>query len=208
MINLDPGAERLPYTPDYDIRSLVRIDELMTGECLSPNGALIKASEIIEAHIGKVAESIQSLRGDFKIIDTPGQMELFLFRPLGSSLASSLKGKTAAIMLLDLSAISGADYATLRLLGLIAELKLGIPSLDVISKSDLLDKKALSRWQEHIATPRSEGLRGELAHVLSSLLSDLERRKRVISVSSMSGEGLEDLYKSLGELFCSCGDLS
>jgi hypothetical protein len=208
LINLDPGAERLPYLPDYDIRSIVRVCDLMEKEGLSPNGALIKASEIIESRIRDVAGSIHSLQGDFKIIDTPGQMELFLFRQLGSSLASKLSGKTAAIMLLDLSAVSGADYAALRLLGLIAELKLGVPSLDVISKSDLLDRKASVLWQERITAPKSEGLKGEFVHNLSLLLSDLEKRKRVIAVSSVSGEGLEALYKALGELFCSCGDLS
>ncbi len=208
LINLDPGADRLPYAPDYDIRSIVRVSELMKSECLSPNGALIKAAEVIEGRIREVAASIHSMRGDFRIIDTPGQMELFLFRRLGSALVSSLRGRTAAIMLLDLCDISGADYVTLRLLGLIAELKLGVPSLDVISKADLLDRKASLGWQENISAPKSEGLRGELAHNLSSLLNELERRKRVIPVSSLSGEGLECLYKALGELFCSCGDLS
>ncbi|HRU81633.1 MAG TPA: ATP/GTP-binding protein, partial [Candidatus Methanomethylicus sp.] len=28
LINLDPGAERLPYLPDYDVRSIVRVCDL------------------------------------------------------------------------------------------------------------------------------------------------------------------------------------
>ncbi len=208
VVNLDPGAETLPYLPDYDVRSIIRTNALISKEGLSPNGALVKAAEVIEAHMSEVVASIESLPGEMKIIDTPGQMEIFLFRRFGSALASSLKGKTAAIMLLDLSAISGTDYAPLRLLGLITELKLGIPSLDVISKADLLDKKAFAGWQERTTMPRSEGIKGELAYSLSSLLSNLEKRKRVIAVSSANGDGIEGLYLSLGELFCSCGDLS
>lgn len=208
VANLDPGAEALPYIPDYDVRSITTVNELMAMEGLGPNGALVRAAEVIEAHMDDVVNAIESLPGDIKIIDTPGQIEIFLFRRFGSRLASSLKGKTAAIMLLDLSAISGNDYSALRLLGLITELNLGIPSLDVVSKADLLGKKALNGWQKRTALRRTEGIKGELAYGLSSLISELEKRKRIVAVSSMNNEGIEELYNSLGELFCSCGDLS
>ena len=33
-VNLDPGVLRLPYRPGYEVRSIVRVDELMREEGL------------------------------------------------------------------------------------------------------------------------------------------------------------------------------
>ena len=38
-INLDPGAEFIPYVPDIDIRDWVKVSEVMEDYGLGPNGA-------------------------------------------------------------------------------------------------------------------------------------------------------------------------
>ena len=35
IANLDPGAETLPYKPDYDVRSIVRLADIMRRELRS-----------------------------------------------------------------------------------------------------------------------------------------------------------------------------
>ena len=42
-INLDPGAETLPYNPDFDVREWFTVEDIMVKEDLGPNGAMIRA---------------------------------------------------------------------------------------------------------------------------------------------------------------------
>ena len=40
-INLDPGAERVHYDPEFDVRDLVSLSDVMSEYDLGPNGAQI-----------------------------------------------------------------------------------------------------------------------------------------------------------------------
>ena len=42
-VNLDPGAEYLPYAPEYDVRKTVTVRELMLNRGLGPNSGQIEA---------------------------------------------------------------------------------------------------------------------------------------------------------------------
>ena len=46
IVNLDPGAEVLPYKPDFDMRTIANLWKIMRKENLGPNGALLKSIEI------------------------------------------------------------------------------------------------------------------------------------------------------------------
>ncbi|MCS7098490.1 MAG: ATP/GTP-binding protein, partial [Candidatus Methanomethyliaceae archaeon] len=200
-VNLDPGVERIPYHPSFDVRELVRVDEVMHRENLGPNGALIKAAEIMENRSREISERINLLNGDFILIDTPGQMEIFLFRDLGPILSNSLIGRKASIFLIDPSFMQRInDFITLRLMSLIVELRLGIPSIEIINKCDLLRGEVLIASDSRIIN----GLTQELREILEKI----EKKKRTIMVSSTKGIGFMDLYKVIGELFCVCGDLT
>jgi len=212
-LNLDPGAESLPYRPSYDVRDLVTVERLMKEEGLGPNGALIRAAEITEANLPKILKKIEARerRSDFTIIDTPGQMEIFLFRGLGPKLSTSLRGRTISVFLLDPSLLRGKiDLVVLKLLGLVVELRLGVPSIEVLNKSDLYDRKTIETFEERIRAGehRTGGISGELANQLYGVLEGLEKRRRMVMVSAKKGTGMEDLYKAMGEAFCACGDLT
>jgi GTPase SAR1 family protein len=211
-LNLDPGAESLPYTPSYDVRDLVTVEQIMKEERLGPNGALIRAAEITEANLHKILSKIQGKgKSDFTIIDTPGQMEIFLFRGLGPKLSTSLRGRTLSVSIIDPSLLRRKiDIVVLKLLGLVVELRLGVPSIEVLNKSDLYDRKTFDEFEESIADGkyRTEGVSGELAKQLYGVLEGLEKRRRVVMVSAKKGTGMEDLYKAIGEAFCACGDLT
>ena len=47
IVNLDPGALKLPYSPDVDIRNYVDVGNIMETYELGPNGALILAADLI-----------------------------------------------------------------------------------------------------------------------------------------------------------------
>ncbi|RJS78636.1 GTPase, partial [Candidatus Bathyarchaeota archaeon] len=44
VVNLDPGALTLPYSPDVDVREYIDVTNLMEEYNLGPNGALIMAA--------------------------------------------------------------------------------------------------------------------------------------------------------------------
>ena len=58
----------------------------MALEKLGPNGALIRSMELAMNSIDEIIEKIASLKYPYVFVDTPGQMELFLFRDFGVEL--------------------------------------------------------------------------------------------------------------------------
>jgi len=212
-INLDPGADSPPYNPTFDIRTVVTLEEIMLKEKLAPNGALIRAAEIIESSLPSVVEKFESAvaEADIRLIDTPGQMEVFLFRNLGPSLVSLLQGRILTLDLIEPGLLRNeTDLITLRLLGLLTEIRLGVPSIEVLNKSDLYGSVDIKKIEEAIPETgmRACGLSEELNERLQQTVQSLRKCQRMISVSSRSGAGMDELYKELGECFCSCGDLS
>jgi len=208
-VNLDPGAELICYPADFDIREYVIVTELMRKEQLGPNGALIRAAEIVESRLEEISKRIGSYGADFRILDTPGQMEIFLFRGFGPSLVSKITGRSVCVFTIDPSlALTRLDVPVIKLLALVIELRLGIPTLEVMTKSDIHGSAASWQTFEGVPLAQVEGLSGELASSLSSVVGELEKKRRLIPVSSKTGEGMEGLYKAIGELFCSCGDLT
>jgi GTPase SAR1 and related small G proteins len=79
-INLDPGAERVHYDPEFDVRDLISLSEVMDEYDLGPNGAQILAADLVASQAVEVFEEIEGLAGDIMIVNTPGQVELFAFR--------------------------------------------------------------------------------------------------------------------------------
>jgi GTPase SAR1 family protein len=209
-VNLDPGAECLPHASCFDIRGIVRVDKIMAKEGLGPNGALMRAAELVEARLEEVVEAMdRACEGsEYRIIDTPGQMEVFLYRDLGPRLVSSLDGRVVAVSLIDPGLIRRrSDLVALRLTALMVELRLGVAVVEAMSKSDSFGSDYLERLEKDLAGSfRDEGLSGELAQRLEAALSPVRRRRRIIPVSATEGAGMDELYKAIGESACACGD--
>jgi len=89
-VNLDPGAENLPYVPDVDIRDWISLKEIMDSYELGPNGAQIACADMIALNTEDIKKSIESFKTDYILIDTPGQLELFVFREAGKFIVKFL----------------------------------------------------------------------------------------------------------------------
>ncbi len=136
-VNLDPGAEVIPYNASFDVRRIVTTDKLMKELGLGPSGAMIMAAKIMEEKINDIVKEILLCEADYVLVDTPGQMELFVFRGLGPSLASAIKNvdRTVVIYIVDAETMfSAAEYLVIKLLSLIIELRLDAPIVTVINK--------------------------------------------------------------------------
>lgn len=78
IVNLDPAAEKLSYTPNVDIRELINTDDAMDYTKLGPNGGLIYCMEYLIENIDWLEEEIGGLGPeDYVLFDCPGQLELY-----------------------------------------------------------------------------------------------------------------------------------
>ena len=106
IVNLDPGAEYLPYEPDVDIREFISLNEVMSAYSLGPNGAQVVAADLLLDNIDKIKSKIELYDEYYVIFDTPGQIELFSFRPGSPLLVKSLADKKAMIAFMADSMVS------------------------------------------------------------------------------------------------------
>jgi len=215
-INLDPGALTLPYEASYDVRDLITVEKLMREEGLGPNGAMIRAAEIIDERIQEIAEKISSMDSDLRLIDTPGQMELFLFRPMGPRLTEALLrvSPSIAVYISDPSLASESSGLAISLsMAMISWLRLNAPTVPVINKVDEPEAQRISKLLLDLGSLRERvsmerGLVADLALRYIELVDDLSKSMRIVGVSAKTGEGMDSLYDIIHEALCECGDLT
>ena len=215
-INLDPGCDFVPFKPDFDVRGYFTIAQIMRDENLGPNGAMVRASELIEQRAGEFSKRINEIEADVRLIDTPGQMEVFLFHG-GPEIAKLVEGTTISLFLVDAGlAAKATGLVFTRLLGLSVGLRLGVPTISVLNKIDLargeladIDRMLadVELLKERV-TKESSGVMIDLALGLSKVLPELLPAARLVRGSAKTGEGMRELYDIVHEVFCACGDLT
>ncbi len=219
-VNLDPGVEVLPYKPNYDVRSIVRLSDIMREEGLGPNGGLIRATEILVNKISSIVTPIRrlALSNDWLLIDTTGQLELFAFRELGEKIVAMLKFPSVGLYLVDASMISkSSDIVMTQLIALAIRYRLGIDVVTVINKIDVermpireIMEELYFRTEEFKQRIASEdfGVLADLAYDLIESIATYLPPTRIITISAIKRIGFEDVYSILHEIFCTCGDLT
>ena len=220
-VNLDPGVVYLPYRPDYDVREIVELRELMLREKLGPNGGLLRAHEIMLANIDKIVKRIRelALTSSFILIDTPGQLELFALKELGSRVISHLRGRgTVGVFLVDATSIKRpSDVVMNILLALAVQFHLDIEIAFVLNKIDLVSKETIKLFDTFFMDPeeflrhlskRDQGTFAELAGELIGIIHEFLPPTRLVAVSAVKRENIEDLYSIIHDALCECGDLT
>ncbi|MEM0326191.1 MAG: ATP/GTP-binding protein [Desulfurococcaceae archaeon] len=208
MVNLDPAVEDLPYKPDVDVRDYVDARDIMRRTGLGPNGALLASVDMLLLNIEDIKEEVWSLRSNYIVIDTPGQMEIFAFRPTGPMVLRALVGdfKAVSLFLVDSTfASSPLNLLSALLLSASTYARIGYPQINVLTKIDLLEPGQLEKTLEMLENPE------ELA---ASIMSERPARLiwdeyeietiaekltvfETVPVSNLSGEGFDDLYAAV-----------
>lgn len=179
IVNLDPGALKLPYQPDVDVRNYVDVGDLMERYNLGPNGALVMAADLIADEIDNLARDIEDVNADLVLVDTPGQMELFAFRASGPYIVDELTREPKALIYLfdAVFSVNPFNYVSNMFLSAAVYNRFFQPQLHVLSKVDLIPKKdaqAIASWS---ASP------GALEDALHAKLDDA---KRIFSQNMMA----------------------
>lgn len=208
LVNLDPAVEDLPYEPDVDVRDYVDAREVMRKTGLGPNGALIASIDMLLLNIEEVRDEVWSFRGNYVIVDTPGQMEVFAFRPAGPLVLKALVGdaKTVSLFLVDSTfAQSPSSLFSALLLSASTHARLGYPQVNVLTKIDLLEPGVVQKVVEMLENP--DVLAANVAEERSSRLiweeyeiESIAEKLTVfetIPISNVTGEGFDDLYAAI-----------
>ena len=76
VVNLDPANDHVSYPCALDVRSLVKLEEIMAQDELGPNGAVLYALEEVEENWEWMEAGLKGLGEDYVLFDCPGQVEL------------------------------------------------------------------------------------------------------------------------------------
>ena len=216
-INLDPGAERVHYDPEFDVRDLISLHEVMEEYDLGPNGAQILAADLVAAQSYDIQDELEGLAGDLLVIDTPGQVELFAFREASSHMVEVLGQVQAALIFLfdPMLSQSASGFVSQMLLSNIVHFRLGLPTANFLSKSDLLPPEDLDRvlgWGEDLDMLESAlfeeagGQRTEFAIGQLRMMQNAQIQPGLIPLSSEQEEGLADILSFAQSIFGGMAD--
>ncbi|MEE9535188.1 MAG: ATP/GTP-binding protein [Nitrosopumilaceae archaeon] len=207
IFNLDPGVESLPYSCDIDVRDKIDIVSIMKQYDLGPNGALIMANDLIASKFDEFQNEINNVNPDYLIVDTPGQIELFAYRTSGPFLVQNLDSdEKVNLFLFDGALItSPVNFVSISLLATSIKLRLNLPTINVLTKTDLIGEKLkdIIRWSSDLKSLEeaiSKDADGETYTLTTNILRSLNLggfAQGLIPISNVSGEGMVNLESAL-----------
>ena len=217
-VNLDPGADRVPYEVDIDVRDWIRLSEVMEEHGLGPNGAQVLAADLLAMKAGEVSEVMETFRTGYFLIDTPGQMELFTFRESSRVVIDAFGREDSALVYLNDPALvkTASGMISSVLLSATALFRHVLPFVNVLSKSDLLSPEELEtivKWSldplelydalmQDAATPKTL-----LDVEFFKSMETIGVYRKLLPVSSEASTGFEDVYNQVQLTFEGGDDL-
>lgn len=203
-LNLDPGAEWMPYTPDIDIRTRISLQEVMQRYRLGPNGALVVSVDLMVNYLPELKELVDARAPDYVLVDTPGQMELFAFRETGARIVKGLGEKALILFLIDsFFARRASDFASMLMLASSAYARFTLPQLNVLTKADSVGPELIERVERwttdyELLVDDLQLENHELRKQTSKGFLDVVRSMGFVGevhpVSALENKGLVELY--------------
>ena len=217
-LNLDPGAEEIPYPPDIDVRDWVRLSDVMAERGLGPNGAQVASADMVALHAREIAQRVRGYDTDYVLVDCPGQIELFTFRQSSKVILEALGPEESFILYLSDPLLTRRPSGLIAsmLLSSTTQFRLRMPFFNILSKADLLTEEEVERIVEWSGDPQIlyDALVAELLEPENILNLEFLRAmeaigvyKRLTPVSSELVRGLEDVYDAVQQAFAGGEDL-
>jgi hypothetical protein len=218
IVNLDPGVDSLPYTPDVDIREWISLDSIMAEYNLGPNGAQVLAVDFIVNNLDNISKELYSYDSDYAIFDTPGQLELFAFRSSSEYVYNALSENRGllAFMIDPILASTPSGLISQLLLANTIFFRFQSPYLNVLTKSDIISNENLekiTKWSQN-SELLYEALYNEKMKMNSMLnleifkaLENLKVFKSITVTSSKDSTGFEEIYNQIQQVYYSGEDL-
>jgi hypothetical protein len=170
---------------------------------------MIMANDLIASKIDDIQNEINGVNPDYLIVDTPGQIELFAYRASGPFFIQNINAdEKINIFLYDGTMIaSPTNFISISLLATSIKLRLGLPTINVMTKTDLIPDKIdqVLKWSSDPISLEEElkTLGGETYSLATDILRTLnigEFAGDLIPTSNLTGEGMVNLQATLSRI--------
>ncbi|XP_064827226.1 GPN-loop GTPase 3-like [Oncorhynchus masou masou] len=156
VVNLDPAAEHFDYPVMADIRKLIMADDVMEDESVrfGPNGGLVFCMEYFANNFDWLEESLGHVEDDYILFDCPGQIELYTHLPVMRQVVEQFqqwKFRVCGIFLVDSQfMVETFKFISGIMAALSAMVSLEIPTVNIMTKMDLLSPKAKKEIEKYL----------------------------------------------------------
>lgn len=217
VINLDPAVLKVPFGTNIDIRDSINYKKVMEQYNLGPNGAIMTSLNLFSTKIDQVLSIVEKRapKLDHIIVDTPGQIECFIWSASGAiitdALASSFPTVIAYIVDTPRTA-SPTTFMSNMLYACSILYKTKLPMIIVFNKTDIKDAAFAKEWMTDFEAfqtvlhndedlngegENSTGYMGSLMNSMSLMLEEFYNHLDVVSVSAYTGEGMDEFLEAV-----------
>ena len=237
VLNLDPAVRSVPFDSNIDIRDSVNYKEVMKQYNLGPNGGILTSLNLFATKIDQVMKILEARclppppstpstststpppnakpLPSHILIDTPGQIEVFVWSASGAilldSLASAFPTVIAYIIDTPRSTANTSTFMSNMLYAISILYKTKLPMILVFNKTDVKSETEAVEWmrdfeafqdalrKEEEETRQGEGggYMGGLLNSMSLVLEEFYNALSVVGVSSMTGEGIPAFFEAV-----------
>lgn len=237
VLNLDPAVLNVPFETNIDIRDSINYRKVMSEYKLGPNGGIMTSLNLFATKVDQIIgymekrakppPSEQSTTSNaiqppkYFLLDTPGQIEVFVWSASGSIILESIASSfpTVIAYIIDTPRTSSTSTFMSNMLYACSILyKTKLPMILVFNKIDVQDAEFAKEWmtdfeafQSALREEEAKGVfggegfgggSGYMANLLNSMslmLEEFYKHLNFCSVSSMTGEGVDGFFEAVEE---------
>ncbi|KAJ5086665.1 hypothetical protein NUU61_007972 [Penicillium alfredii] len=234
VLNLDPAVRSVPFDSNIDIRDSINYKEVMSQYNLGPNGGILTSLNLFATKVDQIISLLEKRTApnpenssakpiEHILVDTPGQIEVFVWSASGSILLETLASSfpTVIAYVIDTPRASSTSTFMSNMLYACSILyKTKLPMILVFNKTDVKDAEFAKEWmtdfdafqqalreEEESGAYGTEGgvggfgsgsgYMGSLLNSMSLMLEEFYRHLSVVGVSSMTGEGIDEFFEAV-----------
>lgn len=234
VMNLDPAVLSVPFDSNIDIRDSVNYEEVMKQYNLGPNGGILTSLNLFATKVDQIVNLLEKRAKpdadnpdrqpiDTVLVDTPGQIEVFVWSASGTILLESLASSfpTVIAYIIDTPRTASTSTFMSNMLYACSILyKTKLPMILVFNKTDVKDASFAKEWMTNFeafqdALQRDEnsdalggveggghggsGYMGSLLNSMSLMLEEFYSHLSMVAVSSRIGTGVDDFFAAVEE---------
>jgi GTPase SAR1 family protein len=206
-INLDPAVLKLPYGSNIDIRDTVDYKQVMSQYSLGPNGAILTSLNLFATKFDQVLDLLEKRSPTYCLVDTPGQIEIFTWSASGQIITDALAFAypTCIMYVIDTPRCTNpVTFMSNMLYACSILYKTKLPFVLVFNKCDVVSHEFCVEWMKDFgafqaALEEDETYMGTLVNSMCLVLEEFYNNLRVVGVSALSGQGMDELFEAIGE---------
>ncbi|KAF4227269.1 hypothetical protein CNMCM8980_002964 [Aspergillus fumigatiaffinis] len=236
VLNLDPAVYSVPFESNIDIRDSINYKEVMKQYNLGPNGGILTSLNLFATKVDQIISLLEKRTApnpenpsakpiEHILVDTPGQIEVFVWSASGSILLETLASSfpTVIAYVIDTPRTTSTSTFMSNMLYACSILyKTKLPMILVFNKTDVQDAEFAKEWmtdfdafQQALREEEESGAfggegsaagfgagsgyMGSLLNSMSLMLEEFYRHLSVVGVSSMTGDGIDEFFEAVEE---------